>query len=455
MRSPFLVLAPVLLFSCCAHDPGQDAASAQPASDAASPEPAADAASPEPAAALVEASSAAVDDDGVEEAIEEVSTPGLEQRLFAIPDTAIVIPADLVEQGRVAALERGGGLEKRQLVSVHIPVTSLAAQRWERIEGPQGPAWRLAIVSDGASFLRPHFIGFPREGEARVVVYGGSSDQGAAVVRPTTSAPGPDLWGPVVEGSVLFVEVTTASGAQPQLVVDVVSNGIPRARAAEATCYLDPACYSTWKSTKSGIGLMYFEDAGSGYVCSGALVIDKGRSFKPYFLTAKHCLSKNSVADTLIVFWTYQTSTCRGLVPSLQSVPRTNGSSVKVHSSSSDVSLLLLDGKPPKGTTYLGWTTGTPPANAPITVIHHPDGTWKRISFGKITSSSGNFWRVVYSKSSTEGGSSGSPLLLNSTKQIVGQLFRGDASCSNMRGIDEYGKFSASWTKGLSTYLNK
>jgi V8-like Glu-specific endopeptidase len=104
------------------------------------------------------------------------------------------------------------------------------------------------------------------------------------------------------------------------------------------------------------------------------------------------------------------------------------------------------------GTKYLGWTTKALQTNTAITVIHHP-GTWKRISFGKVTQTSGNFWRVVYSQSSTEGGSSGSPLL-NSSKQVVGQLYAGTALCTNMSGYDRFGKFSVSWTKGLSTYLN-
>lgn len=435
MGKRLLMLAPVVFFYCCADDPGQDAAS------------------PEPAPGVVEASSWASNDEGAE-AIEEVSTPGLEQRLYAVPDTAIVIPPEMAEQAKVAALEHKDALDKRQVAGVHIPLASLAAPHWERIEGSQGPSWRLAIVSDGASFLRPHFVSLPEMDEAQVVVYGGSSDQPAAVVRPTATATSPDVWGPIVEGSVLFVEVVTASGAQPSLVVDVVSSGISQARAAEGNCYLDPSCYSVWNTTKSGIGLVIFEEDNVAYVCSGSLVVDKSHSGKPYFLTAHHCLSSQTVADSTVVFWKYHTSSCKGLVPSLDSRPRTSGSDLKATSSSSDFTLLLLDKKPPSGTTYLGWTTKALATNAAITVIHHPAGTFKRISFGKVTKTNGNFWRVVYSQSSTEGGSSGSPLL-NSSKQVVGQLFAGTALCTNTSGYDTYGKFSVSWTKGLSTYLNK
>jgi lysyl endopeptidase len=435
MAKRLLMLAPLVLFYSCAGDPGQDAAPIE-----ATP-------------GVVEASAWVPDDDPGTEAAEEVSTPGLEQRLYAIPETATVIPAKLTEQAMATALERRDDIAKRHLASVHVPVDSLPAPRWERIDGGSGSSWRLAIVSEGASFVRPHFVGFPGKDEAQVVVYGGSSDQRASVARPTARVTGRDFWGPVVEGSVLFVEVVTASGAEPSLRVDVVSNGVPQVRASVGSCYLDPTCYSSYNSIKSGIGLLYFEEGPNGYVCSGSMVADKAHSGKPYFLTAHHCISTQSVADSSIVFWNYGTSSCGGSVPSLESRPRTQGSSVKATSSSSDFTLLLLDHKPPSGTKYLGWTTSALSTNAPITVIHHPAGTFKRITFGKVTQTSGNFWRVVYSESSTEGGSSGSPLL-NSSKQIVGQLYAGTASCTNTSGYDKFGKFGVSWTKGLSTYLN-
>ncbi len=66
-----------------------------------------------------------------------------------------------------------------------------------------------------------------------------------------------------------------------------------------------------------------------------------------------------------------------------------------------------------------------------------------------------NFWKVVYTESSTEGGSSGSALL-NDELQITGQLTGGNASCSSVNNpyyYDVFGKFSASWDLGISDYL--
>lgn len=402
-----------------------------------------------------------ISSDEAAEPIEVVSTPGLEQRLFAVPAAAIVIPAELVERATLASLERGQGVEKRLLASVHIGVASQAAAGWQPLGAARGPSsWRLAIVSDGASFLRPHFAGFPARDEAQVVVYGGSPDQPAVVVRPTRSARGHDLWGPVVEGSVLFVEVITATGARPSLVVDVVGNGIPRARRTEADCYLDPACYGDWSPIQSGIGRLYFEEGAQGYVCSGALLTDQSHTGKPYFLTANHCLSRQEVADTAIVFWNYHRSACNGLVPTLGSVPRTAGSAVLATSMLSDFTLLLLDGGPPPGTAFLGWTTQALPAGAPVTVMHHPAGDRKRISFGKALEPRGNrgdrFWQVGLTRGAVEGGSSGSPLF-GPSQQVVGQLLGGSGNgiCNDPRIVNEFGRFGVSWTSGLSAYLSR
>lgn len=67
-----------------------------------------------------------------------------------------------------------------------------------------------------------------------------------------------------------------------------------------------------------------------------------------------------------------------------------------------------------------------------------------------------NFWSVVYSESSTEGGSSGSALL-NANGQIIGQLTGGNASCeaplNDPEYWDVYGQFGASWDLGLADYL--
>ena len=60
------------------------------------------------------------------------------------------------------------------------------------------------------------------------------------------------------------------------------------------------------------------------------------------------------------------------------------------------------------------------------------------------------------SQGTTEGGSSGSGLFrtIGSTRYVVGQLFGGDASCSNREGGDAYGRFDLAYSAALSRWLN-
>jgi len=60
-------------------------------------------------------------------------------------------------------------------------------------------------------------------------------------------------------------------------------------------------------------------------------------------------------------------------------------------------------------------------------------------------------WRVSWDRNTTtEGGSSGSPLF-NQKGQIIGQLWKGDAGCNNPGGVDFYGRLRNSWNPVGST----
>ena len=103
---------------------------------------------------------------------------------------------------------------------------------------------------------------------------------------------------------------------------------------------------------------------------------------------------------------------------------------------------------------YAGWDkSGTSPTSQ--VGIHHPAGDLKKISFDnnaatQATYSSASCWRISnWDDGTTEGGSSGSPLF-DQNKRIIGQLYGGQASCSNNVN-DYYGRFDVSWDSGTNT----
>jgi hypothetical protein len=103
-----------------------------------------------------------------------------------------------------------------------------------------------------------------------------------------------------------------------------------------------------------------------------------------------------------------------------------------------------------------GWSTSSLASGDNIAVVHHPGGftppsfdSHMRLSLGHRDSQTDtNFWIVRYDEGSTEGGSSGSPLIAVSGKQVRGQLSYGSAACGNNL-TDGYGKFSVAYNQGV------
>jgi hypothetical protein len=158
-----------------------------------------------------------------------------------------------------------------------------------------------------------------------------------------------------------------------------------------------------------------------------------------YFLTANHCMNASdsilgtqTEASTMEFYWFYQTSTCDGAPPSITTVPRTIGGadliSNQTRNSGNDHAFVRIRRSLPGGLTFLGWDT-TPFSRGNDAIgIHHPDGSFKRISFGRIGDSTSNYWDVLWSSGTTEGGSSGSPIF-DSAHRVRGQLWGGVRGC--------------------------
>lgn len=185
-------------------------------------------------------------------------------------------------------------------------------------------------------------------------------------------------------------------------------------------------------------------------LCTGALVNNTSKDGKPYVLTANHCLSTQTEASNTVFHFIYETSSCNGTGMPVKSL---SGSSLRATKGSLDMTLLELNGIPPLDYRpyYLGWNRQNIAASI-TTGIHHPNGDWKKISkdFNPPTSVSVSgyeaqaHWKIAdWEIGTTEGGSSGSPLL-DQISRIVGFLTGGDALCGNSVN-DYYGKFSTAW----------
>lgn len=202
-----------------------------------------------------------------------------------------------------------------------------------------------------------------------------------------------------------------------------------------------------WQQDKKSVAMIL---TGSGIRwCSGSLINNVRQDFTPYFLTANHCLS--GYANWIFMF-NYECPTC----PTTANGPTwmtTSGSVLRATHSYSDFALVEMLEAPPESydVYFAGWSNINTPSDSTV-AIHHPSGDVKKISFNNdpvvstnyYTTSGTTHWMVNnWELGTTEGGSSGSPLL-DVNHRIIGQLHGGEASCSVI-GPDWYGKFAVSW----------
>ncbi|MFZ1689363.1 MAG: trypsin-like peptidase domain-containing protein, partial [Flavobacteriales bacterium] len=192
---------------------------------------------------------------------------------------------------------------------------------------------------------------------------------------------------------------------------------------------------------------------GSGF-CTGQLLDNCAHDGTPYFLTANHCLVGNPATWVFRFNWQSPVCTPNTNGPTNQSV---SGSVELTSGTASDYGLLLLNTVPPASYNvfYSGWDkSGTVPTET--RAIHHPSGDIKKFSIDNNSPSSTSWngasvWKIaMWDDGTTEPGSSGSGLW-DQNGRLIGQLFGGQATCSN--NIDDnYGRFSVSYPN-LTTWL--
>jgi lysyl endopeptidase len=238
--------------------------------------------------------------------------------------------------------------------------------------------------------------------------------------------------------------------------VDKVARGLVKEKAA-GPCHNDVTCYPEWANVAASVsGIGFIVDGGSGF-CTGQLLNMTKPDFTPYWLTANHCLDTNAQARSAEFYWFYQTSTCNGTPPSINSVPRSEGATLVATSPASDFTLLMVDGALPEGAFFSGWTSKSVANGTDAVAIHHPSADYKRISFGFKDEGSScgdrNLLRVSWTDGPTEPGSSGSGIFRADTQQLFGQLFFGPSSCGE-ETFDCYGAFVSTYPK-IKKFLTK
>lgn len=392
-------------------------------------------------------------------------------------DDSFMLPAPDLAKLQMEDAKAGGAFR----YGIQIPVkgfsfdgTELSKSAWTHgKEDVSHFAW--SITAPGARTLDFHFSRLVLPEGASLILRGEGEDNLRKITAEALSG-SEGFWAPYIAGEKVRIElhVPTALRSQARVELASVTHGyrglFESAEPAQksGSCNVDTACPAGtgWADQIDSVGHYTFSQGGSSYVCTGSLVANTAGTTVPYFLTANHCVSTGTVASSLVVYWNYQSSTCRTPGSSASGSPLSktiathtqSGASLVSTSAASDFALLRLNADVPTASNpyWSGWdASGSTPSSA--VGIHHPAGHEKRIAVedqalaisGYGGGSGSTHWRVIdWDQGTTEGGSSGSGLW-NQNKLLVGQLHGGSAACGNNLS-DYYGRLSVSWTGGGS-----
>lgn len=319
----------------------------------------------------------------------------------------------------------------------------------------------LVIKSSSASGIGVHFRNFALAEGEEVYVYGAATD--SIVFGPFTDK-GPwgsgEFWSGTVDGDTIVIELykrpdENGQGFKIFEVSHILAELDWRLRSNEPevlNCEVDASCFAG--PEKNAVGRILFNDNGV-HLCTGTLLNNSAQDETPYFLTANHCVNSQAVAETVEVYWFYQTTSCNsGVLRSWVHSPP--GADLLATQGSNDFSLLRLQNHAPGGAFFSGWTSVVQSLGTNVFGLHHPDGyipptvnSYLRRSTGNIMSTNENCLNLVngyavgWTSGSAEPGSSGSGLW-NSNGDLVGVLSCGPIppTCNNpYAGFSKFANF--------------
>jgi hypothetical protein len=229
--------------------------------------------------------------------------------------------------------------------------------------------------------------------------------------------------------------------------------------AAVEPCHLDRTCYPDYDEVSEAcctIGIS------GGFVCSGTLLATVVADGTPYFTTARHCVSSNSQAHSLEARWDYETNVCNSSVSS----GSTTLYSDLIHSyDKTDSTLVKWRGELPTwnndGIYHAAWSAASIASGTYSVGVHHPGGSWQRISFGTVLAGdlcAPDFltWDnpIQWSDGTIEGGSSGSGLFRNYDRKFIGIASCGSTEPCATTVYAGYGEMNKSYSPSYGGWYN-
>ncbi|MDG1734437.1 MAG: T9SS type A sorting domain-containing protein [Crocinitomicaceae bacterium] len=393
-----------------------------------------------------------------------LNTKDLDTWVFETPDVASLLAEDAINDPKGDAPWRFG----------HNNYTSLNLNNsgsW--IETSNGSKiWRVVISCEEALTVNLTFSETLIPNGNELYVYNPEKDFILGSFNENHIYQG-ELGTELIPGNTVVVEYFVPNGNSLGSVnISTVTHGYrtanefaEKAFGSSGSCNMNANCPdgASWVNERNSVVMLV---SGSSGFCTGALINNTLNDGTPYVLTANHCYSNPT---NWIFRFNWQSENCNN--PSGQpSFVSLSGATLRSRRTPTDFCLVEITGGLDNGTVpasyspfFSGWdNTGDIPTST--VCIHHPAGDIKKLAFDDDAASvsqsmgsteAGSTWTVQWDRNTTtEGGSSGSPLF-DQNHRIIGQLWGGGASCQNLNSPDYYGRVSKSWEPTGSNTTNQ
>jgi hypothetical protein len=247
--------------------------------------------------------------------------------------TAAEVPT--VDVGTIdAAAERANAEAKRQaaaptkrLATARGFAVSLASDRdgiWQTLaDGSR--LWRVRVRVAGATDLRVAFARLMLPHGATLHVIGANDDYQGPYAEADSDAT--EFRSPPVPGDAATIELHVPPGADASIELIRVEAGFRNLFKAalytgpgeSGACNVNVVCPLGDSYRDEIRAAAYYEfvadDDHDTYLCTGTLLADVPRDHRNYFLTAAHCVASASEAQSMVVYWNYQSTACNRLSP--------------------------------------------------------------------------------------------------------------------------------------------
>lgn len=347
--------------------------------------------------------------------------------------------------------------------NIEVSLTPENSGSWDTLSNGS-KIWRLGINSPGALSLNLTFDRFVMPEGAEMYIYSEDMQHMLGAFTDANNREDGLFATTLLLTDKLIIEYNEPAKTltKRDISISTVTHGyrgiknFEKSLGSSGSCNVNVACPegANWEDQINSVAMMV--TGGNGF-CSGALINNTNNDETPYFLSANHCYENPA---TVVYWFNWQSDICSNpsSSPSYNSI---SGASDISKNAESDFWLVELSSAPTEDYNpyYAGWNRST--ANSlteNVVGVHHPSGDIKKISWSAAgvtqtdySSTSGtSHWRVTSwdDGTTTEGGSSGSPLF-DSEGRIIGQLHGGGAACGNTDS-DWYGCLGTSWTGGGS-----